>query len=101
MARKQQKRKPLSDTTKGRPRGASHDVDVVRTTVTRCKRCGSDRREKYRNTRKKQGAGITRDGREYNWIVWRRTKCVDCGQHRDDVFHYLDLPDRLADGSKD
>jgi nitrate reductase cytochrome c-type subunit len=27
---------------------------------------------------------VDRDGNVFEKVTWRRTKCLDCGQHRDD-----------------
>lgn len=71
---------------KGRPKGAKNRaVDEVEAPATACKKCGSTRRAPYSNLRTLQVAGIdTKTGQSYTAIEWRRTACLDCGQHRDD-----------------
>ncbi len=48
--------------------------------------CGSTRRTGYTSivTRELNGAI---DGHPYTHIVWKRTRCSDCGQTRVDLFH--------------
>ena len=57
-------------------------VNVVE--PSRCKTCGSIERGPYGNIRRLPYAGVTPDGRVYTTVVWRRTKCKQCGQVRDD-----------------
>lgn len=72
--------------TKGRPKGSkNHDVDQVDGELTRCARCGSTNRSKYFSKTERQIAGTDVHGKPYTHIVWRRTRCLDCGQHRVDV----------------
>lgn len=70
---------------KGRPKGSSnHDVDQADTAASRC-RCGSTRRSAYFNRRELDVAGVDpQTGQPYTSIIIRRTRCEDCGQHRDD-----------------
>jgi hypothetical protein len=49
-----------------------------------CPSCGSAKREDYHNVRRLPFGGITPDGRAYTHVIWRRTRCLDCGQARDD-----------------
>ncbi len=51
--------------------------------VSRCG-CGSTRRAPYSNVRTHDCPGETPDGVAYSRVVWRRTRCLDCGQARDD-----------------
>jgi len=69
----------------GRPRGArNRDLDTVSGEATRCRKCGSTDREPYFGKRTLDYAGTTPDGKPYTRVVWRRTVCRSCGQHRMD-----------------
>lgn len=70
----------------GRPAGSKNNpVDTVEAKATRCKECGSTEREKYFNRREFESAGVdVHTGEPYTHTVWRRTKCMNCGQHRVD-----------------
>lgn len=77
----------MSETkSKGRPKGArNRNVDTVDASTTACLKCGSTRREPYKNRREVIVAGVCpRTGQVYTSILYRRTQCSDCGQHRDD-----------------
>ena len=71
---------------KGRPKGATNrDVDQVDAPATACTKCGSTRRGPYFNRRVIEAVGVCFLTRKpYTSIIIRRTKCEDCGQHRDD-----------------
>jgi hypothetical protein len=76
---------------KGRPLGSKNlVVDEVRLELTRCKKCGSANRGKYLNRRVHLWSGKDANGRPYTRIVRRRTKCLDCGQLRDDTEYLAD-----------
>jgi predicted Zn-ribbon and HTH transcriptional regulator len=49
-----------------------------------CRVCGSTDRAAYHNVRTLDFPGETPDGRKYTRVVFRRTKCLACGQVRDD-----------------
>jgi predicted Zn-ribbon and HTH transcriptional regulator len=49
-----------------------------------CRVCGSTDRAAYHNVRALDFPGETPDGRKYSRVVFRRTKCLACGQVRDD-----------------
>ena len=76
---------------KGRPPGATNKtIRTVTLERTTCPRCGSVERVPYYNIRRSRIAGHTLAGRIYEGITWRRTRCTDCDQHRDDrEFHYI------------
>ncbi len=59
---------------------------VVVAQVTRCpvQTCKSTERDPYFNVRVIPIGGVDDDGNEYDTVVWRRTKCRNCGQVRDD-----------------
>jgi hypothetical protein len=75
-----------SSASKGRPKGATTkrppQKDVA---ASRCFKCQSTERTEYFNRRELAVAGLhPQTGEPYTSIVIRRTKCRDCGQHRDD-----------------
>jgi hypothetical protein len=66
----------------GRPKGCrTADRAIVISLPPACPSCGSTRREPYRDgvAHEQRQKGEV-DGRPYNRIVWRRTRCLDCGQ---------------------
>ena len=70
---------------RGRPKGSrNRNVDVVEVIESRCEKCGSGERENYINKRTLPLSGRTMDGRLYTSVTWRRTRCLKCGQWRDD-----------------
>ena len=69
----------------GRPKGSKNEnVAVVDTAATACPSCGSTARAAYWGKYEKNLNGTTPDGTVFDSIVYRRTKCEDCGQHRVD-----------------
>jgi len=73
---------PPREAHAGRPLGAKTLArELVTSLPPACTHCGSTRREPYKD-------GVVQEeryegqihGRRYNRIVWRRTRCVDCGQ---------------------
>ena len=69
----------------GRPQGSTNkQVDQATAEVSTCRMCQSTRRAPYMNKVEQQIAGV-RNGKPFTHIVWRRTRCLDCGQHRSDV----------------
>ena len=70
----------------GRPAGAATNKKApVDGAKTRCQSCGSTEREPYFGTIEHSIEGI-RDGQPYTHVVWRRTRCRDCSQIRQDRF---------------
>ena len=70
---------------RGRPRGSkSKTVESVIVEPSKCTKCGSSRRSNYLNKRTLDLNGLRPDGTVYTSVTWRRTKCLDCGQMRDD-----------------
>ena len=51
---------------------------------TRCEKCGSTSRDPYYGVITRDIAGKTADGGDFTQVVWRRTRCKKCGQHRTD-----------------
>jgi len=69
----------------GRPRGSRNKkVEVVDTESTSCPSCGSNKRAAYWGKIKRELSGTAPDGRIFEAITYRRTKCEQCGQHRVD-----------------
>lgn len=81
------------DNKVGRPKGAKNvEVELADGQLTTCFACGSTRREAYFNRRDLAVSGLHfQTGQPYTSIVIRRTKCKDCGQHRDDR-HFVFVP---------
>ena len=72
----------------GRPKGSkNHQADQVDAglEVTQCRKCGSTRRSEYYNKRTLRVGNQMKDGVPFNRTTWRRTKCLECGQFRDDI----------------
>jgi len=68
---------------KGRPKGAKNCKRKLTTSLpAACPVCNSTRRQPYKD-------GIVAeyymtgeiDGRPYNRVIWRRTRCLDCDQN--------------------
>lgn len=62
---------------------AAGGVPVNSVEISRCPKCGSPERAHYANKRVLEASGV-KDGRPYARVVWRRTRCLACGQVRDD-----------------
>lgn len=54
--------------------------------LTCCPKCKSTNRSKYSN-RRAIAHGVVIDGITFTHVVWRNTKCLDCGQARVDKHH--------------
>ena len=68
-------------TRKGVPNKERDQVLVI---PSHCKKCGSTDREQYQgNISTRYISGSVGDF-HFNRIVWKRTKCKKCGQHRTD-----------------
>lgn len=99
-----EKKKPARR-KRGRPVGSkTKPRDVVRAEVTRCRKCGSDKRTAYANRNVVEFASVRclrcpRTGRAgaacacggtyaipFSRIVLRRTACLACGQARLDKY---------------
>jgi hypothetical protein len=71
---------------RGRPKGSTACADLPTVTVqpaSQCPKCGSPRRGKYYAYRVSNIPG-TIDGQPFWRIVWRRCRCLECGQVRID-----------------
>lgn len=78
----------MAKATKGRPAGSpNREVDHAEAKVTRCEKCGSTERTPYFNRHEQAIAGLDGEGDPYTHIIRRRTKCLECGQHRIDRHH--------------
>jgi len=74
---------PRKSKRAGRPAGSPNaHRQVVRAVPPRCPSCNSTDREPYSAIiREMEHGGEAPDGKAYTHVVWRRTKCRDCGQH--------------------
>lgn len=78
---------PAAGERKGRPPGSPNITDVVDVIPSCCRKCGCTERTPYVNAQEMAYGGVTGTGRQYTHIVWRSTRCVECGQgRRDRVF---------------
>jgi hypothetical protein len=68
----------------GRPKGSGNVKETVQVVPSRCAACGSTRRSGYLDKTVQQFSGIAPDGKPFNRIVRRRTRCLDCDQLRID-----------------
>jgi hypothetical protein len=70
---------------RGRPKGSKTNLPTVEIIVkkTECPVCGSTKRDEYNHTRTLEYASVI-EGKEYSKVIWRNTKCLDCGQSRID-----------------
>lgn len=92
MRRKATKRKTAKKTAKkktGRPKGKKTTPKrTVNVMPGRCLKCGSTSRTPYKHiTQKLDHGGTAPDGKPYNRITWRPTKCLVCQQHRVDKIY--------------
>jgi hypothetical protein len=71
--------KPKKPKPPGRPEGARNVTTVTDVEPSRCKKCGSSRRSRYRTGRRKEFSG-----QPYTAIIYRRCHCLDCRQQRVD-----------------
>tara|TARA_R100000808_G_C2086801_1_gene108669 strand:- start:65 stop:397 length:333 start_codon:yes stop_codon:yes gene_type:complete len=84
----------------GRPKGAKNkDVLIVDTEATSCPTCGSSNRAAYWGKMRRDLSGTTPDGRIFEAITYRRTRCGDCGQHRVDR-EFSFAPNKTSNGKK-
>jgi len=79
--------------TRGRPAGSRNQTRPCADVFPgRCPRCGSTRRTPYRSKPVIRALSGVADGKPYTHVVWRATRCLDCGQARTDRT-YLYQPD--------
>lgn len=90
--KKAQQTKPAG----GRPKGAKTEQrEQAIAELSRCRRCQSTDREAYTGQPFTQRLSGTRDGKPYNRVVRRRTRCRNCGQARFDLTYEL-VSDSIA-----
>lgn len=63
---------------------------TVEISGSRCPQCNSTERTPYYATVRRPISGVDALGRRYTAIIWRRTKCVSCGQFRCDKTYECD-----------
>ena len=98
MAKKPANKKPVASKPAAKPKKPrSRNVPVVQAEVTACGACGSTDRQPYFNVRERAIAGV-RDGKPFTHVLWKRTRCTNCGQIRDDRSYEnrLNAPKRRA-----
>lgn len=91
-AKKATRKTTTGNTAKaGRPKGSTtKKYKVVDSQPSRCPNpeCQSTDREPYRDGPHIEMAYCgSQDGKLYTHVVWRRTRCRACGQHRIDRTH--------------
>lgn len=69
---------------KGRPKGAKNVSENQTVVLPQCGSCGSSERTPYQKVNEVEHGGKTAEGEEYTHIVFKRTKCKNCGQQRVD-----------------
>ena len=79
----QPKRKP------GRPKGSKNLQidDRVTVELSRCKQCQSTERSSYGDHPTVHEITGVHNGQPYKRMVWRRCRCLNCGQWRIDIFY--------------
>lgn len=83
--------KNSSGKKRGRKKGQQTEkADQVPFVPTRCRRCDSTERTPYIGTPVVTNyEGVAPDGKKYNRVVRKRTRCKVCGQLRFDVCYEL------------
>lgn len=69
----------------GRPQGSRNvKPDQLTVELSICLRCRSTQKERMRGhpSRELEYAGISATGVRYTHVVWRRYRCLGCGQQR-------------------
>jgi len=88
----------------GRPVGSKTTERAVAISLPpACPACNSTNREAYKDgiVDERNIAGDI-DGRPYNRVVWRRTRCIDCGQNLTvREYHYDPDPATDADDGEE
>jgi predicted Zn-ribbon and HTH transcriptional regulator len=87
--------KPKADKT-AKAKVKREPLPEVEVTPSVCPGCGSTDREGYAGTRARNLTGIL-NGRPYRVVIWKPTKCRNCGKRRIDVYH-LDRAYKASDG---
>ena len=69
----------------GRPKGSKNQrCPAVDVTPSRCPKCGSTRRSAYSGSPRIVTHAGVHEGKPFTHVVFRRTRCLDCGQCRVD-----------------
>lgn len=94
MARKAAKAESVPEVAEplgpGRPPGSpNRDFDIVEAHLTKCRRCGSTSRSAYQGRPEK--ARMNHSDKTIV-IIWRRCKCLGCGQWRKDKYQVEEPP---------
>lgn len=89
MAKKHQPTKADASEPKkdaGRPEGSKNkSYDQATANPSRCRPCGSTERAPYMGSPVEHKiTGVDLQGHHYTHVVFRRTKCLNCGQVRTD-----------------
>lgn len=72
----------------GRPKGRkTENTPIQDVASSRCVKCKSTKREKYKNVKTFTSSGISPNGNPFNSVKWKHTKCLHCGQPRVDKFY--------------
>lgn len=72
---------------RGRPKGSKTSRDVVVVEPSRCEKCDSTERSAYFGTPRVieyASGGLDSKGKPFNRVVFRRCRCLSCGQIRQD-----------------
>jgi len=82
----------LSRPKRGRPKGAKAiNAPILDVASSRCNKCKSTRREKYKNVNSHECSGTSPNGNPFNVVWWRHTKCKNCGEPRTDKFYEYEI----------
>jgi len=74
-----------SQARRGRPKGAKTEArPTVEVGISKCRACGCTDRSAYTNIRTANISGSHPTFGLYTTIVWKRCRCLQCGQARDD-----------------
>lgn len=84
---------------KGRPPGSPNVKTVVDVPASRCPICNSTERSDYLDRTGQEIEGLDSDGKPYDLIVRRRTRCLGCGQLRIDRTFELVGDDTIGENS--
>lgn len=72
----------------GRPKGKkTQDLPVAESFASQCPKCRSTERTGYNRVKTMQYSGVSPDDKPFNYISWKRTACLNCGQHRIDKLY--------------
>lgn len=81
----------------GRPAGSKNVTRIATAIATRCPQCSSTDREEYAYRRVELISGTAPDGKPFNRVVRRRTRCEGCGLARiDTIFEFTTPNNRVS-----